>query len=186
MLQAKQVEDEYNKLVKTEGKPIKENAIVQSHLKWSKAVNDLLLAESLLRISTDVKVKEILKFPNDATFFDWVVVCSYYSIFHATQALLGIKRVKIVKRLHNATLIAFAKHFIINNELAEELFLVYENSEAKAAELLDIFEEEKQKRGLFQYHRLSRHNLEPAKESVDNARLFLQAVQEVLKKKNII
>jgi len=74
MLQAKQVEDEYNKLVKTEGKPIKENAIVQSHLKWSKAVNDLLLAESLLRISTDVKVKEILKFPNDTTFFDWVVV----------------------------------------------------------------------------------------------------------------
>jgi len=186
MLQAKQVEEEYNELMKAKDKPIKENSLVQSHLKWSKALNDLRLAEGLLKISTDPKIKKILGYSDDATFFDWVVVCSYYSIFHATQALLGIKRVKIVKRLHNATLIAFAKHFIINNELAEELFLIYENAEAKAAELLDIFEEEKQKRGLFQYHRLSRHNLEPANESIDNARIFLQALQEVLKKKNMI
>lgn len=186
MLQAKQVEEEYEKLLKTKDKPIKEDALVQSHLKWSKSLNDLRLAEGLLKISTDQKIKEALGYPDDATFFDWVVVCSYYSIFHATQALLGIKRVKIVKRLHNATLIAFAKHFIINNELAEELFLIYENAEAKAAELLDIFEEEKQKRGLFQYHRLSRHNIKPAGESIDNAKIFLQAIQEVLKKKNII
>ncbi len=41
MLQAKQVEDEYNKLVKTEGKPIKENAIVQSHLKVCSHLKDV-------------------------------------------------------------------------------------------------------------------------------------------------
>jgi uncharacterized protein (UPF0332 family) len=119
-------------------------------------------------------------------FSDWVIVCSYYSIFHATQALLGMKRVKIGGRMHYAALIAFAKHFIINDELQSELFFIYEDVENKARELMEIFEEEKRKRGLFQYHRLSRDNLEPAKESLENARKFLEAIQGVLRKNKVI
>lgn len=186
MLQANKAEEKYEKLLKAKDKPIKEDSKVQSHLKWSKAVNDLLLAEGVLKISTDAKIKDMLNYPDDATFFDWVIVCSYYSIFHAAQALLGIKKIKITGRLHYATLIAFAKHFIVNNELAEELYLIYEDAETKARDLLEIFEEEKRKRGLFQYHRLSKSNLHPAKKSLENARTFLNAIQEVLKKNNII
>lgn len=51
---------------------------------------------------------------------------------------------------------------------------------------LNEVEEEKGKRGLFQYRRLSRNNLEPAGKSIKNAKMFLEAVQEVLRKKNII
>ncbi len=184
MLQLKQVEEKYKELLKV--RAVKENANVQSHLKWLKATNDLSLAGGLLKISTDDKLKDTLGYPKNATFFDWVIVCSYYSIFHATQALLGMRKIKIEDRLHHATLVSFAKHFILNNELAEELFLIYEDSETKASELLEILEEEKGKRGMFQYHRLSRNNLEPAKESIENAKKFLEAVQEVLSKKNII
>ncbi|MBU1854433.1 MAG: hypothetical protein KKF89_01810, partial [Nanoarchaeota archaeon] len=176
MLQAKQIEKEYNELLVKKDKPIKENANVLSHLKWQKAVNDLALAKGLLKISTDSNIKDSLDYPDNTTFFDWVIVCSYYSIFHATQALLGIKKIKITSRLHHATMIAFAKQFIINQELEEELFLIYEDTETKAKELLEIFEEEKGKRGLFQYHRLSRNNLIPAKESINNAKIFLEAI----------
>ena len=186
MLQAKQIEEKYNKLLNAKDMPVRENSIIQVHLKRQKAVNDLLLAEGLFRISTEPKLKKALGFPDEATFFDWVVVSSYYSIFHATQALLGLKKVKIEGRRHYATMIAFAKHFVISNELAEELYLIYEDSEAKARELLDIFEEEKGKRGLFQYHRLSRHNIEPARESLVNARKFLEAIQEVLSRNRLI
>lgn len=186
MLQAKQVKEEYMRLLKAKDKPIREKADVQSHLKWQKAVNDLSLAEGILKISTNDKIKDILGYPKEKTFFDWVIVSAYYSIFHAAQALLGIKKIKIQGRLHYATLIAFSKHYIVNNELAEELFLIYEDAEKKAKELLDIIEEEKQKRGLFQYHRLSKNNLEPAQESVENAKTFLAAMQEVLKKNNVI
>ena len=184
MHQLKQVEEKYKELLKV--KAIKTNANIQSHLKWQKAVNDLSLAKGLLKISTNDKIKESLDYPENTTFFDWVIVSSYYSIFHATQALLGIKKIKIKDRLHSATLTAFAKHFIINNELADELFFIYKDAETKASELLDILEEEKEKRGIFQYHRLSRNNLKPAKESIENAETFLEAVQEVLKNKNVI
>lgn len=186
MLQHNKVEEEYKKLLEAKDRPIKENAVVQSHLKWQKAVNDLSLAEGLLKISTSIKIKDILGYPNNATFFDWVIVCSYYSIFHATQALLGLKKIKIINRMHHATMISFARHYIINKELADELFFIYEDAENRAEELLEIFEEEKQKRGLFQYHRLSRNNLEPAEESINNAKIFLKSVQEVLTKNNII
>jgi len=186
MLQHNEITEQYEKLLKAEDEPIKLNANVQSHLKWAKSVNDLSLADGLLKISKDKKIKESLNYPEKTTFFDWVIVCSYYSIFHAAQALLGIKHIKINSRMHHATLISFAKHFIINNELADELFLIYEDAENKASELLEIFEEEKSKRGLFQYYRLSRNNLQPAQESINNAKKFLQTIQEVLRKKNII
>jgi uncharacterized protein (UPF0332 family) len=186
MLQAKQVEEEYSKLLNAKDKPIREKATVQSHLKWQKAVNDLALSQGLLKISTDEKLRDVLGYSKEATFFDWVIVSSYYSIFHAAQSLLGIKQIKITGRLHRATLISFAKHYIINKELAEELFLIYEDAEKKANELLDIIEEEKQKRGLFQYHRLSRDNIEPAKESVENAKTFLEVIQKVLAKNKVI
>lgn len=186
MLQPNKVEKEYQNLLKTNKKSIKENSIVQSHIKWQKAINDLSLAEGLLKISNSKKIKDVLNFSKSISFFDWVIVCSYYSIFHATQALLGIKKIKITNRIHHATIISFAKHYIINGELADEFFFIYEDAENKAKSLLEIFEKEKTKRGLFQYHRLSKNNFEPANESVNNAKTFLRAVNEVLVKNNIV
>ena len=109
------------------------------------SLNDLNLAQGLLNISSDNKIKESLNYSKDITFFDWVIVSSYYSISHSSQALLGVKNIKINNRLHHATLVAFAKQFIINAELERELFLIYEDAEEKARELLEIFEKEKTK-----------------------------------------
>ncbi|MBW1783472.1 MAG: hypothetical protein JRL30_22355 [Deltaproteobacteria bacterium] len=62
----------------------------------------------------------------------------------------------------------------------------FQGIKKKASELLEIYEEEKDKRGLFQYHRLSKNNLEPAEESVKNAKNFLGAVGGILSRKRII
>jgi uncharacterized protein (UPF0332 family) len=179
-----QVNEEYAKLRK-EG-AIRSKSLVNSRQKWEKARNDLMLAQGLLKICTEEPLKRSLAFPRTATFYDWVIVCSYYSIFHSAQALLGIKGIKIQSRVHHATLIAFAKQFVVNGELSDELFTLYEDTEAKAHELLDIIEDERHKRVQFQYHRLSRNNLGPARQSVENARTFLDAIGKVLAKKNVV
>ena len=184
MLQHNKIEEEYEKLLKV--KAISENKKILSSIRWQKAVNDLNLAQGLLNISSDNKIKESLNYSKDITFFDWVIVSSYYSISHSSQALLGVKNIKINNRLHHATLVAFAKQFIINAELERELFLIYEDAEEKARELLEIFEKEKIKRGKFQYHRLSKSNLEPAKKSIENAKIFLNAIEKVLGNKKVI
>src|SRR3989344_4465030 len=170
MLQHNKIEEEYEKLLKV--KAISENKKILSSIKRQKAGNDLNLAQGLLNISSDNKIKESLNYSKDITFFDWVIVSSYYSISHSSQALLGVKNIKINNRLHHATLVAFAKQFIINAELERELFL--------------IFEKEKIKRGKFQYHRLSKSNLEPAKKSIENAKIFLNAIEKVLGNKKVI
>jgi hypothetical protein len=68
MLQYNEVESKYNELLKAKGNPIKENSIVQSHLKWIKAVNDLSLAEGLLKISTNPRIKDALGCPKQSFF----------------------------------------------------------------------------------------------------------------------
>lgn len=88
MLQAKEIEEKYKELVKNNA--VIENSVVLSNLKFSKAENDLALADGLLNIS----IKKNILFGN-RTFFDWVIVASYFSIFHSAQALLGLKKVKI-------------------------------------------------------------------------------------------
>jgi len=59
MLQPNKINEEYEKLKKE--KAISENKKILSNIKWQKAVNDLNLAEGLLKISIDKKLKEFGK-----------------------------------------------------------------------------------------------------------------------------
>jgi len=86
MLQHNKIEEEYEKLLKV--KAISENKKILSSIKWQKAVNDLNLAQGLLNISSDNKIKESLNYSKDITFFDWVIVSSYYSMFYIANAVL--------------------------------------------------------------------------------------------------
>ena len=65
-------------------------------------------------------------------------------------------------------------------------FVFYEADIRDTAALAGIFEKEKIKRGKFQYHRLSKSNLEPAKKSIENAKIFLNAIEKVLGNKKVI
>jgi uncharacterized protein (UPF0332 family) len=144
------------------------------------------LSKTLFNISENINFKDTMGLTQKTTFYDWVIVSSYYSIFHSVHALLGMKQIKINSRLHHATLISFAYYFIESKELEDELFTIYKDAEKKAKGLLEIYEEEKEKRGIFQYHRLSKYNSEPAKESIENAVIFLNVVGKVLAKNNLL
>lgn len=182
------INEEYKTLV--ENGSIKENdpkVHTRIHLMFGKAQNNLKIGKAILNISTNNKLKEMLKLRNEDTFFDWTIQASYYAMFHAVNALLSTKKIKISRiNVHKATLYAFAKHFILNKELEEELFVMYEEAEQKALKLFSSLAEEKRKRGFTAYERLSRMNIEPARESIENAQEFLKVVGELLSKKNFI
>ena len=52
----------------------------------------------------------------------------------------------------------------------------------RADELLQIFKDEKWKRGHFTYKTISQANVEPAKESMDNTIKFLANIKAVIEK----
>ena len=183
-----EINEEYNKLI--EKYSIKENddkVHTRIHLMFDKAQNNLKIGRAIFTISQDNKLKDLLKLREDDTFYDWVIQASYYAMFHAVNALLATKKIKILKiDVHRSALYAFCKSFIINKELEEELFFIYEEAEEKALELFASLSEEKKKRGFSAYERLSKMNIEPAKESLEHAQEFLKVIRNILANKNFI
>ncbi len=71
-------------------------------------------------------------------------------------------------------------------ETQEELPKYIKAKMEKQQKMQKLFEEEKKKRGVFQYNLLSRQNVEPATESLQNATKFVDAVRYILSKNNLI
>jgi len=61
--------------------------------------------------------------------------------------------------------------------------LIYKSIFIKAEELLGIFQKEKSKRGTYTYFKLPQSNLEPAKESLENAEKFLKNINLIIQRK---
>ena len=147
-----------------------------------KANNNLKFAKIAFRISNDEKIKPELGLQENDSFFDWAIVSSYYAMFYITHALLATINIRILRiRVHEATIYALAKYFIINKELEDRLFFLYEDAEKRAEELFTTLSEEKKKRGSFTYERLPKANKQPAKESIENAAQFIRDIESILK-----
>ena len=56
---------------------------------------------------------------------------------------------------------------------------IYEDIIVKADALLGIFKAEKKKRGEFTYQKLSQANIEPANESLQNAKTFFKHIRKL-------
>lgn len=77
-----------------------------------KANNNLKFAKIAFRISNDQKIKQELGMRENDSFFDWVIVSSYYAMFYITHALLATINVRILRiRVHEATILCSGKIF---------------------------------------------------------------------------
>ena len=83
---------------------------------------------------------------------------------------------------HKKTLDEFEK-LAKSGEVDVELLKIYKNIVVKAEELLGIFIKEKSKRGKFTYKVLPQANLEPARESLENAEKFYKNINLLIRKK---
>jgi uncharacterized protein (UPF0332 family) len=111
----------------------------------------------------------------DETFYSGVISHCYYSIFYSAKAMLLTKGIDPKSpEIHKKTLDFFKEHFIDSGILDVKLLMIYKKIIIKAEELLQIFKKEKKKRGDFTYNTLPQANLEPAKESLDNAKTFFK------------
>lgn len=152
-----------------------------SELYLSRAENELVAAQVLNEVSVNQSVqKEQFKLEKDFTFYSSVISHCYY-IFYAVKSILMNDEIKTsAPNVHKKTLIAFKKFLVETGKLDIELIKIYEDIAVKADILLSIFSIEKDKRGRFTYQTLPQANIEPAKESLDNADLFFKTIRKVL------
>ena|SRR3989344_6187 len=146
-----------------------------------RANNEILAAESLNKLSEEGKIKQDFNLPSNTTFYSSVISHSYYAIFYAAKAILLTKEIKTsFPEVHKKTYLEFEKNFVKTGELDVKLFKIYEKMIVRADQLLEIFGEEKWKRGNFTYQTIPQANKEPANESVKHAKFFVSNIIKII------
>lgn len=153
----------------------------KAKLYLQRAKNELDLAKAVFKLSTSKKLKLEFELKEDSTFFSNVISGSYYCIFYSAKALLQSKNIKTrPPEEHKRTLEEFKK-LVLSGNIDVELLNIYKEMVVRADELLGIFRKEKRKRGKFTYQKLPQANLQPAKESLDNAEKFYKNINLMVK-----
>jgi uncharacterized protein (UPF0332 family) len=157
----------------------------QSKLYLSRTENELIAGRILNEVSLNPNIqKEQFKIETSFTFYSSVISPSYYCIFNTAKAILINQGIKTdISNVHKKTLKAFKKFLVQTGKLDKQLFKIYEDMAIKADALLEIFSSEKGKRGMFTYQILPQANIQPAKESLDNADLFFKTIRKILEEK---
>lgn len=148
-----------------------------------RAENEYDIARVMFKISQEQEIKLNLELEENETFYSAVISHSYYSIFYATKALLLTKKIETyAPEIHKKTFEEFKKHFIDTGELDVELLRIYKQMIIRAEALLEIYKVEKIKRGDFTYKTIPQANINPAKESLENAKIFLRNIKKIIEK----
>jgi uncharacterized protein (UPF0332 family) len=148
-----------------------------------RADNELLASESLKKLSEDAKSREDFSLPQSTTFYSSVISHSYYSIFYSAKAILLTKGVKTsAPDVHKKTYEEFERVFVNTGILDMKLFEIYKKMVIRADALLQIFKDEKWKRGNFTYKTIPQANKEPADDSLKNAKIFVSNISKIIRK----
>jgi uncharacterized protein (UPF0332 family) len=155
-------------------------------------------ASLLLSVSDSPELKKANKIEPDFETYIWVLVTSYYAMFYAANALLAKIGLKTTEKIaHKVTSDALVVYFILNNKLAKSLYESYQESMSQAMDLtkqdMENFilkaeklalslEDERRKRGKFQYNMKTEMKRSRAVTSLERAREFLREIRILAKK----
>lgn len=147
-----------------------------------RANNELKLSEIILALSKDIKIQsDVFKVAEPETYYSAVISHAYYCIFYSAKAYLFKFGIRTYAPEEHEKTYEELKKLVEKGYLRIELLKIYEDVLIKAETLLGIFKSEKSKRGEFTYQKLPQANLEPAKESFDNATLFFKTINKILR-----
>jgi uncharacterized protein (UPF0332 family) len=150
-----------------------------------RSLNEISIAKLLLNVSENIKKKQEFQIEEDMTFYSGVISHAYYCIFYAAKAVLLTHGIKTeMPDVHKKTYEAFKAEFVDSGVLDIELLKIYRKMIVRADELLQIFKDEKWKRGHFTYQTIPQANKEPAEQSVKNSSAFLKNIKRILDNKD--
>jgi uncharacterized protein (UPF0332 family) len=149
----------------------------------NRALNELSQAKLLFTISNNNEKKQEFHIEEEMTFYSGIISHAYYSIFYSAKAILLTKGIKTTApQVHKKTYKAFKEHFVDSGIIDVELLEIYDNIIVRADELLQIFKDEKWKRGHYTYKTIPQANKDPAEESINNAIKFIKNIKAIIEK----
>lgn len=158
------------------------DSMVKIYLK--RAENEVNAAKILFEISNNGEKKKEFNIEGGTTFYSSVISHSYYSIFYSAKGLLLTKDIKTSSpEVHRKTYQEFKKMFVDTGILDVNLLNIYKKMIIRADQLLQIFKDEKWKRGHFTYETIPQANKGPADESLNHAKLFVANIKKIIEEK---
>lgn len=138
-----------------------------------RARSEIDSAEILCEVSNKKELKDTFKVDENATFYSGVISHAYYSIFYCSKAMLLRRKIETDSpEVHKKTFDEFRKTFIDTGLMDAKLLIIYKQMIVRAESLLEIYKQEKKKRGNFTYNTIPQANKDPATESIKNAKEF--------------
>ncbi len=142
-----------------------------------RAENEIVIAEKLKEMSDDDEAKRLMRIQREMTFYSAVISHSYYAIFYSAKAILMAKGIKTsAPEIHKKTIEEFEKSLVKTGILDVKLLEIYKTMAVRADGLLQIFKDERWKRGNFTYNTIPQANKEPAEDSLKNAKFFVSNI----------
>jgi len=129
----------------------------------------------LFESSAKKETLESLSINPDSTFYSGAISHSYYAIFYCAKAMLLSKNnTTEPPEIHKKTFEEFKNIFIDTGLLDVKLLTIYKEMIVRSEDLLEIYKDEKRKRGNFTYNTIPQANRAPAEESIENAKFFFK------------
>tara|TARA_Y100000310_G_C20625296_1_gene785509 strand:- start:945 stop:1559 length:615 start_codon:yes stop_codon:yes gene_type:complete len=117
--------------------------------------------------------------------FEWVVIMSYYAMFHAVNALLRKIGVKVGKEYaHEITANSLLYYFYYTKLIEDELLGIYEKAEEKARELVVSYVFAKEKRTTYQYDASLESEKKETEKILEDAVNFISRLKDIGKTLN--
>lgn len=114
--------------------------------------------------------------------YEWVVIMSYYSMFHSVNALLRKIGINVGKQYaHEITTNLLLYYFYYTRIIEDELIKIYENAEEKAKQLVVSYVFAKEERAKYQYNANIELQKKDAEKILNDARSFVNRLRDIEK-----
>ena len=167
---------------------IKKKEIIENHptiaslatLFLQKGERDLQVATANFDFGKEEKSTNL-----KSAFFNWVIVISYYSMFHSARgALAKIKVYVSDEHVHETVLNGMYHYYAYSGVIEKKIYYMLEDAKEardKAIKLIEKLEAARKNRGDVNYEVAQAVIERTAKSSIDNAKEFIEVMRALIK-----
>src|SRR3989338_6787495 len=140
-----------------------------------KARHNLLFSDAARGLSNKEDAKKILGLPEDFSAFDWIVITSYYAMYHS--ALAALASISYKSDNHTATIVALEVFFVKKNLLEKEFLDKLKQARELEEEYVQKLRHAKRQRETAQYGVTEETGKDAAEKLLKDARNFIDRIR---------
>ena len=138
-----------------------------------------MVSSILLKLGVDDEAKKVLNVPKDFSAFDWMVITSYYAMYHS--ALAALASIGYKSDNHTATIIALEVFFVKKNLLEKEFLDKLEQARELEEEYVQKLRHARKQRETAQYEVTEETGKDAAEKLLKDARHFVDRMEKLTK-----